>query len=518
MQISLIQAAFGAPVPSAQTAPSEGAFWLALAGVTGDLALPPEPPPVPPPGASIALGAEATPAWPNAEGDAPDPLPLLPFPAAKDDAALVAARDEGDALSIEQDSVDQPPIVAVAALLGFVPVPPIASVDLVVDFDPPSDLRPIVATGHRPAITDAASVVSEPFALANPVDPVDEVPMPAAASQGAAVRHALPVDARLESALRPTQVDLQAADPVLDETTSHFVPEARSTVAGRATSEPLALLSTAKVAPLVPVEASSTESASSGKGDPGQRATQEARSEEIGSPAASQRTSSESSPQDPNRSSDRPADQPKVNSVHPILSPEPASGIDWSSIAEPTVAEPKPEISTARTESVVLGESRPPARSLVEPPAPVRPEPLTDKIIAAIDAVAELRAPSRIRVQLEPEDLGTITVVVKAFGSRFDADIVASHDAVRQALEQGRAGLAQAVEARGMQLGQLTLTGGDAGPGHGQSGQSPDQQQASQDFQRTVATHQALAATNSEHTTRAALAAVAPSGAIDYTI
>jgi flagellar hook-length control protein FliK len=71
--------------------------------------------------------------------------------------------------------------------------------------------------------------------------------------------------------------------------------------------------------------------------------------------------------------------------------------------------------------------------------------------------MAATRARQGITIRLNPEDLGTISMTVRSLGGAIDAQMSASHDHVRTALEQHRPYLVQQLEQRGLTLGSLTI-------------------------------------------------------------
>lgn len=86
---------------------------------------------------------------------------------------------------------------------------------------------------------------------------------------------------------------------------------------------------------------------------------------------------------------------------------------------------------------------------------------LSLEVIAQIaDRVEMLAAKSARRevvVHLEPEELGSVTMVVRRNGTQVEASVYASHEQVRTAIDQNRAGLSQQLESRGLTLGGLTV-------------------------------------------------------------
>jgi flagellar hook-length control protein FliK len=163
-----------------------------------------------------------------------------------------------------------------------------------------------------------------------------------------------------------------------------------------------------------------------------------------------------------------------------------------SAFREPTTKrEPlsaTPQISTDNTQTiqattVVDGKSAIPAAE-VQPNA-VRSQPLqrteTTEVIRQIVDRAEALAAARPRdgvvIHLEPKDLGSITLTVKSVGNQVDAQIGASNEHVRTALEQNRAHLGQAMEFRGLNLTSVTIDNQTTSSNYSQTQQQLTQQQ-----------------------------------------
>lgn len=114
----------------------------------------------------------------------------------------------------------------------------------------------------------------------------------------------------------------------------------------------------------------------------------------------------------------------------------------------------------------------------VKAPA-VEPEPLVRQILERIDTLAEAQPGRTVRVVLNPDDLGVVTVTLRQVAGRTEAELSASHDPVRAALEAHKTQLVVQAEQRGIQLGtvqvnatsqsQATLAGGQGQAGHGQA-------------------------------------------------
>ena len=90
-----------------------------------------------------------------------------------------------------------------------------------------------------------------------------------------------------------------------------------------------------------------------------------------------------------------------------------------------------------------------------------------------------------VTVRLEPRDLGSITLVVKSHGDEVEAHILASNEAVRGALEGSRTQLRDALEARGLNLGAMTV-GQEASRGQTERDAATHNAQASRAFASTI--------------------------------
>lgn len=100
---------------------------------------------------------------------------------------------------------------------------------------------------------------------------------------------------------------------------------------------------------------------------------------------------------------------------------------------------------------------------------------LVRQVADKLQALAASRSKEGVIVQLAPKALGTITLTVKSQGSSVDANISATDDQVRKAIELSRPDLAQAMQSRGYHLISVTVS-----TGPGPSGQNPDHQQLAQ--------------------------------------
>jgi len=179
---------------------------------------------------------------------------------------------------------------------------------------------------------------------------------------------------------------------------------------------------------------------------------------------------------------------------------------------EPVEATPsKPERVTPQTVHLTEPQRVSPKVTL---DAPTR-EAIVAKAADAIDRLIESRPFGQVKIQLHPDDLGSITVTVRTIGHRVEADIVATNDAVRGALESSRPLLAPVVEAKGLQLGNLTINNPTASTwSDGHSHQADPQ--AQQQFQQMVG--QRLTRQESEATPQGPTRWPAWSGQLDLMI
>lgn len=115
-----------------------------------------------------------------------------------------------------------------------------------------------------------------------------------------------------------------------------------------------------------------------------------------------------------------------------------------------------------------------------QPPMPVPVPEVARQMAERVEEMLSHRPRGIVTLQLDPQDLGTITMTVRSFGNRVDAEVTASNEAVRQALHENRQQLSQSFEGRGFTVGNLNL---------GESGQFSQgtpwsDQSGRQDFER----------------------------------
>ena len=113
----------------------------------------------------------------------------------------------------------------------------------------------------------------------------------------------------------------------------------------------------------------------------------------------------------------------------------------------------EPSIDGIKTNNVDLTKTK-------EAPQPLPKETLksvVDQISDRIETLVFAKKSSQVSIKLNPLDLGSITLSVKSFGSKIDAEVTASHEHVRAALEANRQMLVQTVESRGLALNSFNV-------------------------------------------------------------
>jgi len=138
---------------------------------------------------------------------------------------------------------------------------------------------------------------------------------------------------------------------------------------------------------------------------------------------------------------------------------EPADeGTDKTSLPED--AKPKPaSVQTVNTPAQRTETARPAEAPLkAEPLEAHRRASVIRQIVDRVETLAAAHRPGGVLVRLDPQDLGTIILTVKSIGDQIEANIVASDDRVRTALDTSRSHLAQALEAKGFSLKSVAVT------------------------------------------------------------
>lgn len=128
-------------------------------------------------------------------------------------------------------------------------------------------------------------------------------------------------------------------------------------------------------------------------------------------------------------------------------------------------------------------------------PAP-RPEPV-ERAMEELSDFLSLRRPGQVTIRLNPEELGSLTIVVKHTGGQVSAEITATNDAVRTQLSTHRHELAASLEQKGHQLTSFQVSAespasslSDKGQQFSQQSQ-PQAQLQKEDFERMARLAQA---------------------------
>jgi hypothetical protein len=104
--------------------------------------------------------------------------------------------------------------------------------------------------------------------------------------------------------------------------------------------------------------------------------------------------------------------------------------------------------------------------------APKQAAEVVRQVLDRLEALAASNSERRVTVHLDPHDFGSITLVVGRRGGEVDAEIYASNDRVREALEAHRPTLQSGLENRGIQLSTMTV-GSELPHGSSRQHQSP---------------------------------------------
>ncbi len=87
----------------------------------------------------------------------------------------------------------------------------------------------------------------------------------------------------------------------------------------------------------------------------------------------------------------------------------------------------------------------------------VATERIIGQVADRIELLSAIRPRHGVTVRLEPADLGSILLTVKARGTSVEAEMAASNESVRQALDSNRGHLGSALLAKGIHLQALTI-------------------------------------------------------------
>lgn len=92
-------------------------------------------------------------------------------------------------------------------------------------------------------------------------------------------------------------------------------------------------------------------------------------------------------------------------------------------------------------------------------PLPPKEVDLVVKQVAdRMQMLAAARPKNGVTIHLNPDNLGTVTVIVKAIGQQVSTEMFASDDRVRNALDQNQTRLTEAMSSRGFQLQSVTVS------------------------------------------------------------
>jgi hypothetical protein len=133
--------------------------------------------------------------------------------------------------------------------------------------------------------------------------------------------------------------------------------------------------------------------------------------------------------------------------------PEPDSDLP------PSPESPKIEVKgEAKTEAALRTEG-PSKAETVKPETRLDTHNVVRELANRIELMAAAKSPQGVLVHLEPADLGSITLLVKPeSGGAVSADIGASNDQVRQALQGSQQTLQRQLELRGVAVANVTVS------------------------------------------------------------
>lgn len=113
-----------------------------------------------------------------------------------------------------------------------------------------------------------------------------------------------------------------------------------------------------------------------------------------------------------------------------------------------------------RTEKAAAPAPTAPAKTLNQ----AQSAAVTQQVREAADMMMASNRIGTVKIQLNPAELGEITIKVTQMGPKFDAQIDASREAVRNALVQNQGELARAAESRGLTVGNLDIRSSENSP------------------------------------------------------
>jgi|GEM_PF-3716464 len=137
----------------------------------------------------------------------------------------------------------------------------------------------------------------------------------------------------------------------------------------------------------------------------------------------------------------------------------------------PSFAQPAPHVQAAGASQKTAAPAELSALTGASRAAVVRQ--VADKLQMMVAA----RSQATTTIQLAPKALGTITLSIKNLNGEIDTQISASNDHVRTALEHSRPDLAGAIQSKGYQVGNISVSGGSSKSSSGNSAQNQPQKQ-----------------------------------------
>lgn len=448
------------PTPAPDPAAMED-FAKALGGVLSGA--PPGVPAAPPDG--IGAGKEAAIAGPIAPSQEPDFFPApgtKPKTTQKVDATLalqllasggiVVPMAAPTASAVPIVPKDQAPVAPRASIEGPTPaaaipvdvkLPTMTSGNTPTAAPPPLGQIPAIAITHlhKPQIV-VAKGTPQPDPTASP-KPRPTLP---SAPEG--------VDVKIEAAAIPAKTNLAKpidANPT-DLIQAPGAPAAKASVDEKTpvSSDPVVAV---EARPQAPTRSTTVKpsTATAPKLESNPEATPQA-------PAPSKEPEKATKPAqeiEPDAKSDRfdPKAEPKVEAKPGVLEIQPKVDGDQTQPVAPTV-KPKPDAA----------------------PLPPREAQLAVMQVAdRLHMLAATRAKGGVVIHLQPGHLGTITLTVRTEGGALRADIAASNDAVRVALEQNRPTLGAALHDSRLNLDNVTISTQTQTPLWG-TGAAPQQQ------------------------------------------
>jgi|GEM_PF-7124340 len=152
--------------------------------------------------------------------------------------------------------------------------------------------------------------------------------------------------------------------------------------------------------------------------------------------------------------------------------PAPVDPVDKDTTTPTVQAAPTREVTTSGTA---------PAKADA-PLAPKEVDLVVKQVADRMQMLAAARPKNGVTIHLSPDDLGTVTVVIKAVGQQVSTDLFASDDRVRNALDQNQTRLSDALGSRGFQLQSVSVSQQSS---HSTYSQNQQNSQGSQNQQAT---------------------------------